>query len=141
MWQPEQRSTNIAAASRCSGADVDSLLAAGGDAAGGRGEEAAISSSTARPRHRVRQHRGDDARPDPHPSARLCALALAACGERRRARPASAVDAFTITLDDYLIRPQDIARPERRELTLTVINRGRLGHTFRIRGKTRACSR
>jgi plastocyanin len=40
---------------------------------------------------------------------------------------------FTITLDDYLIRPQRIRVPKGGPLTITVHNRGRLGHTFRIR--------
>jgi plastocyanin len=61
----------------------------------------------------------------------LALLALAGCGEgattRERAR------AFTVTLDDYLIRPQRIRVPKGQELTVTVINRGRLGHTFRVR--------
>ena len=32
--------------------------------------------------------------------------------------------------------PAEHLRPERQQLTLTVTNRGRLGHTFRIRSKT-----
>jgi Cupredoxin-like domain len=40
--------------------------------------------------------------------------------------------AFTVTLDDYLIRPQNLSVPGGR-LTLTVVNRGRLGHSLRIR--------
>ena len=40
--------------------------------------------------------------------------------------------ALTVTLDDYLIRPQRISAPGGR-LTLTVVNHGRLGHTLRIR--------
>ena len=51
---------------------------------------------------------GDRCPPAPAPSLVLvlCALALAAL-RRRRARPsASARHAFTVTLDDYLIRPQ-----------------------------------
>ena len=65
----------------------------------------------------------------------LCALMLAACGGsgatvRERSRT------FAVTLDDYLIRPQKLRVPSG-ELTVTVTNRGRLGHTFRIRGKSR----
>jgi plastocyanin len=41
--------------------------------------------------------------------------------------------AFNVTLDDYLIRPQSIRVPKSRELTVTVHNAGKLGHTFRIR--------
>lgn len=44
---------------------------------------------------------------------------------------------FAVTLDDYLIRPQSLQVPAGRELTVRVTNRGRLGHTFRIRGGTR----
>ncbi len=44
---------------------------------------------------------------------------------------------FSVTLDDYLIRPQKVRVPGGRELTITVTNRGRLGHTLRIRGATR----
>jgi plastocyanin len=40
---------------------------------------------------------------------------------------------FAVTLDEYLIRPQQIRVPKRVPLTVTVVNRGRLGHTFRIR--------
>jgi hypothetical protein len=42
----------------------------------------------------------------------------------------------TVTLDDYLIRPQNLSAPGGR-LTLTVVNRGRLGHTLRISGRTK----
>ena len=71
----------------------------------------------------------------------LSALALAACGGvgsavRERTR------SFTVTLDDYLIRPQSIRVPTGGELTVTVTNRGRLGHTFRIRSaRPRTCWR
>jgi plastocyanin len=44
---------------------------------------------------------------------------------------------FKVTLDDYLIRPQTVRVPSGQDLTLTVTNRGRLGHTFRIRAQTR----
>jgi plastocyanin len=64
----------------------------------------------------------------------LCALALAACGGSGAAvREPSGT--FNVTLDDYLIRPQSIHVPSGR-LKLTVTNRGRLGHTLRIRTKT-----
>jgi plastocyanin len=66
----------------------------------------------------------------------FAALALAGCGDAGptvRERTPS----FTVTLDDYTIRPQRLRVPAGRELTVTVINRGRLGHTFRIRGATR----
>jgi plastocyanin len=64
----------------------------------------------------------------------LSGLALAACGGseptvRERTR------SFSVTLDDYLIRPQNIRVPSGGALTATVTNRGRLGHTFRIRSK------
>ena len=57
------------------------------------------------------------------------ALAVACGGTPTTKAPAR----FTITLDDYLIRPQRIEVPKGRQLTVTVVNRGRLGHTFRIR--------
>jgi plastocyanin len=64
----------------------------------------------------------------------LSALALTACGGsqptvRERTR------SFSVTLDDYLIRPQNIRVPSGGKLTATVTNRGRLGHTFRLRTK------
>jgi hypothetical protein len=40
--------------------------------------------------------------------------------------------AVTVTLHDYFIRPQNLSVPGGRT-TLTVVNRGRLGHTLRIR--------
>jgi len=64
----------------------------------------------------------------------LCALALAACGGSGAAvREPSGT--FNVTLDDYLIRPQSIHVPSGK-LTLTVTNRGRLGHTLPVRTKT-----
>jgi len=42
-----------------------------------------------------------------------------------------------VTLDDYLIRPQNISVPKGQELAVKVSNRGRLGHTFRIRGRNK----
>jgi plastocyanin len=62
----------------------------------------------------------------------VIAVALAGCGgagEPVRERGTT----FTVTLDDYLIRPQRIQVPKGEELTVTVVNHGRLGHTFRIR--------
>jgi plastocyanin len=62
----------------------------------------------------------------------LCALALAACGgSGATVRERSGT--FTVTLDDYLVRPESVQVPKGRQLTLTVTNRGRLGHTLRIR--------
>ena len=43
---------------------------------------------------------------------------------------------LTVSLDEYLIRPQILSAPGGR-LTLTVVNHGRLGHTLRIRGATK----
>jgi len=64
----------------------------------------------------------------------LCALALAACGGSGAAVRASSGH-FEVTLDDYLIRPQNLRVPSGEE-TVTVTNRGRLGHTLRIRTRT-----
>jgi plastocyanin len=64
------------------------------------------------------------------------ALALAGCGdagEPVRERSTS----FTVVLDDYYLRPQELRVPKGKRLTITVTNRGRLGHTLRIRGATR----
>jgi plastocyanin len=61
----------------------------------------------------------------------LCALTLAACGGSSAAVREPSRD-FKVTLDDYLIRPQNLSVP-RGALTITVTNRGRLGHTLRIR--------
>ena len=66
----------------------------------------------------------------------LCALALAACGGSGAAVRESSGH-FKVTLDDYLIRPQNISVPKGQELTAMVTNRGRLGHTFRIRGRNK----
>jgi plastocyanin len=63
-------------------------------------------------------------------------LALAGCGSAGapvRERGTS----FTVTLDEYLIRPQELRVPKGRRLTMTVVNRGRLGHSLRIRGATK----
>ena len=59
----------------------------------------------------------------------LSALALAACGGEQptvRERTGN----FSVTLDDYLIRPQSIRVPGGVPLRVGVTNRGRLGHTF-----------
>jgi plastocyanin len=58
--------------------------------------------------------------------------AIAGCGD---AGPTVRVEGttFTVVLDDYLMRPQNIRVPSGRRLTVTVVNRGRIGHTFRIR--------
>jgi cupredoxin-like protein len=58
-------------------------------------------------------------------------FALSGClsdGATTRARR----HAVTVTLDDYFIRPQNLSVPGGRT-TLTVVNRGRLGHTLRVR--------
>ena len=63
-------------------------------------------------------------------------LALAGCGdagEPVRERSTR----FTVVLDDYYLRPQELRVPKGKRLTITVTNRGRLGHTLRIRGATR----
>jgi plastocyanin len=62
----------------------------------------------------------------------LSVLTLAACGGSQptvRERTGS----FSVTLDDYLLRPQSIRVPGSGRLRVKVTNRGRLGHTFRIR--------
>ena len=62
----------------------------------------------------------------------ILALALGGCGDAG-APVRERGNAFTVRLDDYLIRPQELRIPERRRMTVTVVNQGRLGHTFRIR--------
>jgi hypothetical protein len=62
------------------------------------------------------------------PLALLVATLLAAgCG----GSPARAGRTFTLTLDDFLIRPQSVEVPAGR-LTLTVVNGGAIGHNLRI---------
>jgi plastocyanin len=62
----------------------------------------------------------------------LAVLALSGCGgDGPTVREPTG--SFTVRLDEYLIRPQRIRVPKGRELTVTVLNHGRLGHTFRIR--------
>jgi plastocyanin len=62
----------------------------------------------------------------------ILALAIGGCGDAG-APVRERGDAFTVTLDDYLIRPQEVRVPKGRRMTVTVVNQGRLGHTFRIR--------
>ena len=64
----------------------------------------------------------------------LAALLIAACGGSGAAVRAPS-GKFTVTLDDYFIRPQDV-RVHSGKLTITVANHGRIGHTLRIRTKT-----
>jgi plastocyanin len=64
----------------------------------------------------------------------LSALALAACGSEQPTVRERTGD-FSVTLDDYLVRPQRITVPSGGRLRVKVTNRGRLGHTFRIRSK------
>ena len=66
------------------------------------------------------------------PALALSALALAACGDSGPAVTEHS-GRFTVTLDEYLMRPQKIHVPHGAPLTVTVVNHGRLGHTFRIR--------
>jgi plastocyanin len=66
-------------------------------------------------------------------AAALAAAALAGCGGAEP--PSEARDGrVAITLDDFLIRPQNV-RAAVGELTFEVVNRGRLGHNFRLRGR------
>jgi plastocyanin len=66
----------------------------------------------------------------------LVALAVAGCGD---AGPSvrERTPNFSVTLDEYYMRPQEIRVPKGRRLTVTIVNRGRLGHTFRIRSENR----
>ena len=63
-------------------------------------------------------------------------LAVASCGGSEKPVRERTGD-FVVILDDYLIRPQSLQVPAGGRLTVRVTNRGRLGHTFRIRGGTR----
>jgi plastocyanin len=66
------------------------------------------------------------------PVALVAALLVAGC---RGDEPATAVHGgrLTVELDEFLIRPQEVtSRPGR--LTLTVVDRGRLRHSFRLWG-------
>ena len=62
-------------------------------------------------------------------------LALAGCGSAG-APVRTSETSFTVTLDDYTIRPQQLRVPKGKVLTITVKNEGRLGHTFRLRTKS-----
>jgi plastocyanin len=66
-------------------------------------------------------------------AAALAAAALAGCGgpEPPSEAPGGRV---AITLDDFLVRPQNV-RAAAGELTFEVVNRGRLAHNFRLRGR------
>src|SRR3954451_23987595 len=66
----------------------------------------------------------------------LAALALTACGSAGAPVKTSSRK-LAISLDEFTIRPQQLSIPGGRKLTVTVTNRGRLGHTFRIRTTTR----
>jgi plastocyanin len=71
----------------------------------------------------------------PRTATPLAALALAlasGCGDAGEPVRTEASH-VTITLDDYLIRPQELTVPAGQRLRLTIVNRGRLGHTLRIR--------
>jgi plastocyanin len=65
--------------------------------------------------------------------AAFAALALASGCGGTGAPVRTDATSFTITLDDYLIRPQEITVPAGKRLTVTIVNRGRLGHTLRLR--------
>jgi plastocyanin len=60
--------------------------------------------------------------------------ALTGCGSAGAPVRERSTD-ITITLDDYTIRPQTLYVPKGKRLTFTVVNKGRLGHTFRIRSR------
>ncbi len=64
-------------------------------------------------------------------AALLAATALTGCGG---GEPVTRVqeNRLEITLDDFLIAPQDVRAGDGR-LTFLVTNRGRLGHNFRLR--------
>jgi len=60
-------------------------------------------------------------------------LTLAGCGSA--GAPVRTSDtSFTVKLDEYTIRPQQLRVPAGKRLTVTVSNDGRLAHTFRVRG-------
>jgi plastocyanin len=66
----------------------------------------------------------------------LALLALAGCGSAGAPVKTNATS-FSVTLDDFTLRPQELRVPKGKPLKVTVTNAGRLGHTFRIRGATR----
>jgi plastocyanin len=56
-----------------------------------------------------------------------------AAGCRDEPRPARADDGrIAVTLDDFLIRPQAV-RAEAGRITITAVNRGRIGHNVHVR--------
>jgi plastocyanin len=62
----------------------------------------------------------------------LVALAVTGCGDAGpsvRERTGN----FSVALDEYFMRPQEIRVPSGGRLTVTIVNRGRRSHTFRIR--------
>ncbi len=62
----------------------------------------------------------------------LALVLLAGCGSQPAlTREPSA--RFTVTLDEFYMRPQRLSVPGGEQLTVTVVNHGRLGHTFRLR--------
>jgi plastocyanin len=61
----------------------------------------------------------------------LIGVAMAGCGSREPATQARD-GRVAITLDDFLIRPQNV-RTEPGRVTFEVDNGGRLGHNFRLR--------
>lgn len=61
----------------------------------------------------------------------LALIVLAGCGSQP-AFVRERSNAFTITEREYYMRPQRLSVPAG-ELTIHVVNDGRLGHTFRIR--------
>jgi nitrite reductase (NO-forming) len=67
------------------------------------------------------------------PLAALAALAVASGCGGAGAPVRTDATSLEITLDDYLIRPQEITVPAGKRLTVTIVNRGRLGHTLRLR--------
>ncbi len=69
----------------------------------------------------------------------VAAFAVAGCGA---AAPVARVDdgRVAVTLDEYLISPQDIDVPPGR-VTVTVANHGRLRHSFRLWGAERRAGR
>jgi plastocyanin len=71
----------------------------------------------------------------PRTATPLATLALALASGCGGAGQPVRTDAsrVTITLDDYLIRPQQLTVPAGKRLTVTIVNHGRLGHTLRIR--------
>lgn len=67
----------------------------------------------------------------------LAALALPACGGEEPPLVQVRGTEVEITLDDFLIRPQRLAVRPGERLTVSVTNRGRLGHTLRLRARDR----